>query len=268
MVDPWKQVSLTHSFFLDRYEVTVDRLKAWVAAGSPPPCTMATAQPDGTCPLDPTGAYPEMRWHVEWNPSVGHDFSVDCASPWSQNGSTYPVAGGGQFPANCVSWTEAVAFCAWEGQKRLPTQVEWNYEARAGDHRSFVWGNTAPDCTFATFDLGGTFCGFPVPVGTAVMGASAHGAFDLNGSIWEWGWDGTNASQFGVTAVEVPADSTNFTGVDLGTSAGSRPLFGGEWGEQPDNMDLVNGNGHSAGVSWPATDNRTTIGFRCVSTAP
>ncbi len=263
---PWKQASLTRGFYADIDEVTVGRWRAWMAAGQPAPCDSATADPDDTCALDPH--YPTMRWRTAWNPAVtGADFTAGCASPWAQNGSTFPI-GDDSLPMNCMTWTQAIAFCAWDGHKRLPTELEWNYEARGGNHRLYVWGDQAPDCTLATFGAAApAYCGFPIAAGSAVAGRSLHGVRDLNGSLWEWGWDATLAATLDPTADEVPPDSVDFTGLALGSGDNDgHVIFGGEWGEDINNLDLVNGNHHAPGISWQGQTQITTTGVRCVKT--
>jgi formylglycine-generating enzyme required for sulfatase activity len=266
---PWKRVRLTRSFFLDQYEVTVGRFKQWVAAGSPAPCTRSSASASGTCPLESEDHYPEMLWHVEWNATLTEfDFRTQCFSPWGTNGSTFPLDDD-MFPLNCVSWSQAVAFCAWEG-KRLPTQVEWNFEARGGDRRTYPWGESAPDCAHAIWDNpANPRCGFPVAVGSAREGVSRNGAFDLGGSLWEWVWDATPYESFTLTSPGVPPGSVDFTGLFLSNAElGAHTIVGGEWGQPAADLSLIGGSQKAPGIAWSAGSRITTTGFRCAKTAP
>lgn len=88
----------------------------------------------------------------------------------------------GQYPINCINYTQAVAYCTYVG-KRLPTEEEWELAARGNDQRVYPWGNDASggeEC-----EIGGS--GLPLcPVASAPAGRSAFGVFDMTGNADEW----------------------------------------------------------------------------------
>ena len=102
-------------------------------------------------------------------------------------GSGSDVNQKGQHPVTCVSWIDALAFCAWAGVQ-LPSEAEWEKAARgpstgSGNGRIYPWGNEAPDRTRCNFDADG---GDTTALGIFPLGASPYGVLDMAGNVWEW----------------------------------------------------------------------------------
>lgn len=104
-------------------------------------------------------------------------------------------------PVTCVSWNDADAYIAWLDKEthhafRLPTEVEWEYAARAGSTQARFWGNGSGEhaCEYSnTADLkAGWENGFPCADGhewVATVGSfrpNPWGLFDMLGNVWEW----------------------------------------------------------------------------------
>jgi formylglycine-generating enzyme required for sulfatase activity len=145
------------AYYIDRYEVTNARYKACVDAGG---CT------------------------------APGDVNSRTRSPYYGTG-TYA-----DYPVINVNWSQANAFCAWEG-KRLPTEAEWEKAARGGsDTRAYPWGNEFDgsklnycdaNCEFdwkdAAYNNG---YADTAPVGSYPAGASPYGVMDMAGNVFEW----------------------------------------------------------------------------------
>ena len=192
-------------FRLDKYLVTVGRYRAFIAAwnggsGYSPPVGSGkhTHLNDGKGLADSgsPGAY-EPGWTQtnDKNLAPSSD-NLACTS----NGATWTdTPGGGEnLPINCVNWSEAYAFCIWDGGF-LPSEAEYVYAAAGGsEQRQYPWGTQDPGknnqyaiygCNFP--DASGTCNGIAsiAPVGTTKQGAGRWGQLDLVGDLTEWNLD-------------------------------------------------------------------------------
>jgi len=173
------------------------------------------------------------------------------------NGGTFGVVSGREdHPMVLVSWWGAAAYSNWRsGMKgrspsydtttwecnfdadgyRLPTEAEWEYAARGGEHSpyyKFPWGNTI-DGSNANFHFSqdpyetgtypwttpvGFYDGGQTPPGTDM--ANGYGLHDLAGNVWEWCNDAYSSTYYGSSPFENPR------GPATGTS---RVVRGGSW---------------------------------------
>jgi iron(II)-dependent oxidoreductase len=89
-------------------------------------------------------------------------------------------------PVQHISYFEAEAYAAWAGA-RLPSEIEWEkacaWDPVTGTRRRFPWGAAEPSAELA--NLGGEALR-PAPVGAYPGGASAYGAQQMLGDVWEW----------------------------------------------------------------------------------
>lgn len=137
------------------------------------------------------GGYRERRWWSDrgW----AHREAADLRAPgfWDvrADGRTrfgHVEAIPDDEPVQHVTFFEAEAYAAWAGA-RLPTEQEWEkacaWDPAAGARRRFPWGASEP--TSALANLGGEALR-PAPVGAYPAGASAYGAEQMLGDVWEW----------------------------------------------------------------------------------
>lgn len=83
-------------------------------------------------------------------------------------------------PVNCIDWNDADAYCKSVG-KRLPTEREWEYVAKAGsEQRLYAWGMEEPDPELSCYRHNGGTCE------VATHPKAAFGLYDITGNVWEW----------------------------------------------------------------------------------
>ncbi len=139
------------------------------------------------------GYAPEARRF--WTPE-GWEDKGERTEPygWDETHFTIPNQ-----PVIGITWYEAAAFCAWLNERlrgtlphgyvvRLPSEAEWEVTAAyagPGRRTEYPWGD-APEPTpeLAVYDWYEQVR--PAPVGCCPAGASAGGALDMAGNVWEW----------------------------------------------------------------------------------
>jgi formylglycine-generating enzyme required for sulfatase activity len=177
-------------FYIDRYEVSNAKYKAFIDAGGY--TTEAYWNPAG------------WAWNVaRGNAVFGGWYSIDF-----HGGG---IAGNEQFPVCDISWFEADAYCRWAGG-RLPTEAEWEKAAKGGcethgdsgqcdasDTPTYPWGEglTGPQANYSgSGDPYEGFDGYTTPVGyydgsnhsgyQTIDSPSPYGLYDVVGNVFEW----------------------------------------------------------------------------------
>ncbi|MCV2402688.1 SUMF1/EgtB/PvdO family nonheme iron enzyme [Marinomonas sp. C2222] len=132
--------------------------------------------------------------------------------------------GRGQRPVINVSWYDAKAYTAWLSEQtqqeyRLPTEIEWEYSARADSNTAFWYGNDVKAGYSVCDNCGSQWDGISTaPVGSQT--SNPLGLFDMHGNVAEWVEDCYHDSYQGA-----PTQNQ----VWLSSQCDTRVLRGGSW---------------------------------------
>ena len=128
---------------------------------------------------------------------TGHWTLVEGASWRKPEGPSGPAAQAAH-PVTHVSWNDAADYCK-AGNKRLPSEIEWEHAARAGGapERSFAFGDElVKDGHYRANVWTGMFPvintaadGYRTTSPVGVFGAGPLGLTDMAGNVWEWATD-------------------------------------------------------------------------------
>jgi len=193
---PALQVTIARPFAMSRTEITVGQFRAFIEATQYPIA--------GDCRVPSGGAWQRFPEHSWQDPGFG--------SPQADNE-----------PVVCVSFADAKAYAAWLSKQtgqtyRLPSEVEWEYAARAGTSTARFFSEGDSDerslvslaCDYANvYDASAARdLAFPIPYArcsdghtyTAPVASYRPNAFDLYdllGNVREWTEDCYTASNEG-----------------------------------------------------------------------
>jgi formylglycine-generating enzyme len=219
-------------FVLDKFEVTVGRLRPFVNAYN------ALALTNGL------GKAKHIADDTGWNTAytLPADKAALVADLGCDGGTWSDSTAANELPANCVSFNVAYAFCIWDGG-RLPTEAEWNFAAAGGSQqRVYPWFDSSKiDETYANFQSTA-----PVAVGSTPLGDGRWGQSDLAGNVVEWTLDYHQ---------EYPATCADCL---ITTASSDRTMRGGSYQDLADVFLSVSFRGFG-----DLTYVGPTLGFRC-----
>jgi len=138
---------------------------------------------------------------------------------------------GEQKPVEKLNWFEAIDYCR-RIKKRLPTEWEWEWAARAGSMSQFYWGEEDPEL-YGWFKKNSEkkthSAGLKLP--------NSLGIYDMGGNVWEW------------------TDSYRET-------TGGKVLRGGSW------RNSINAMASSKWITSLPIHRFHYVGFRCARSIP
>ncbi len=171
---------------------------------------------------------------------------------------------GADRPVDRVTWHEARDFCK-KNNKRLPTEAEWEYAARAGTTTEYYWGDEfeagKSNLCDSTCDMNisakNVTDGFPYTAPVGSFPANPWGLHDMAGNVYEWTLDWMDDKYYMKSPRDNPTGPQRTNPTDRKGGGVRKVLRGGAWASNADSQ-------RSAARKGFVVDYRIDLfGFRC-----
>ena len=168
-----------NDFTLSKYDVTIQQFKNFINA---------------------TGYQTEaekMGYSNVWNGTVAKKNNVNWQC--KIDGTPYDVTDFDKYPVANISYNDALAFCIWlsdvSGKKfRLPTEAEWEFAAKGGDHNSNYKYSGSDNINEVGWCLSNSES-IVHPIG--ILKPNVLGLYDMTGNVLQFCSDWYDADYYG-----------------------------------------------------------------------
>lgn len=264
-----------NSFYMDAHEVTNAQFAEFVQQTDYVTVAERPLDPQDFPGVDPSILVPgsavftapkgvsDLQNHLQW-----WEYVPDAN--WRQpEGPESSIVGKEHHPVTQIAYQDAAAYAKWAG-KRLPTEAEWEYAAKAGQHQNetYYWGEEKlEDGKWLANIYQGEFPtnntkedGFESTSPVKSFPANAYGLYDMEGNVWEWCSDYYRPDYYADSPKENPQGPEN-SHDPLEPGAVKRVQRGGSFLCNDAYCERYKAGSRGKGEVNSPTNN---VGFRCV----
>lgn len=177
-------------------EIDWEEMKKQLPQGTPKPHD-SILQPGSLVFKKTKSSVPNLYDYSQW-------WEWKIGANWKHpNGPESTIKGKENEPVVHIALEDALAYCKWAG-RRLPTEAEWEYAARAGKKDElFFWGSDVSQLSSHANSWEGEFPvnntkedGFERRAPVMSYPKNGFGLYDMAGNVWEWTSDWYNTNYY------------------------------------------------------------------------